>query len=182
MFVSTTFDRVSGYAIAKVACRECGAVKEQNVREECTINPFNRNEQGDVCSREEVREQARQSAQRSAQLLVGKGRICYKCEQKAAPPYEHENLPSDAFDAAAVALKQIETLNKSLRESLASCRGKDIMISGRRAQIQEVYLQSDYSPSYISIGYRFYSKSKTALPGELLVDTHYTHADRITFI
>lgn len=71
-----------GYAKASVACRSCGAISKRNIKEYCTVNPFNKNEDGTVCTTEQVKAKAWKRAEEEAARQVAEGRICRKCEKK----------------------------------------------------------------------------------------------------
>jgi hypothetical protein len=73
------FEQVWGHAEAPVACRTCGRVNKRRIRDYCTVNPYNRNEAGEVRSRSEVQVQAQERAMQEASRQVSAGRICRKC-------------------------------------------------------------------------------------------------------
>jgi hypothetical protein len=74
-----TFPQFWGYATAKVACRECGKVSRRNIREYCTVNPFNTRADGTPKSAQEVQLDACRRAENEAALQEDEGRICRIC-------------------------------------------------------------------------------------------------------
>jgi len=80
--VTVTFKQVWGYANAHVPCNTCGRLSKRRIREYCTVNPFNKNEDGSVRNYSEVAAQARKLAIDEAERQVAAGRTCRVCEAK----------------------------------------------------------------------------------------------------
>lgn len=75
------FEQHWGYAEAAVACRECGRISKRKVRDYCTVNPYNRNEDGTIKSGAQVRADAQSHAEREAKRQEEKGRVCRPCQK-----------------------------------------------------------------------------------------------------
>lgn len=81
-----TFDQIWGFANADVACRHCGRVNRRTIREWCTVNPFNRDDAGNIKDRAQVRDDARKRAETEAQKQVAEGRVCRICAARPLAP------------------------------------------------------------------------------------------------
>jgi hypothetical protein len=73
------FQALKGYATAKYTCLGCGKKREKRFTEECTVNPFNTNDDGTIKSARQVQQQA------SARAVAAKEKflrhpLCSKCE------------------------------------------------------------------------------------------------------
>lgn len=77
------FDQYWGFATARVACRECGRISVRKIQECCTVNPFNRNDDGSIRTPEQVQARAKLRAAERALKEESAGRICRPCSPKA---------------------------------------------------------------------------------------------------
>lgn len=75
-----TFQSYPAVAKATFDCPSCGKAKRQrSFRAECTVNPFNKDENGNIRGPAEVRKQSRQRAEAEcAQFL--RSPLCATCE------------------------------------------------------------------------------------------------------
>lgn len=78
------FQQYWGYANANVACTQCGKVSKRRIREYCTVNPYNKGENGLPKQATEVQSDAITAAKREAERQVKAGRICRLCERVPA--------------------------------------------------------------------------------------------------
>jgi hypothetical protein len=65
-----------------IPCKVCGATCNRTFVGECTINPYNKNAAGEVCSREEVAAQSLASAERDAAKAEAEGVTCQWCADR----------------------------------------------------------------------------------------------------
>ncbi len=177
------FDQVWAYATAHVPCLTCGATTQRTVKEWCSINPFNTVDTPngkEMASRSQVREQAQRKADEMVKRAEAEGRTCTKCKLAKAPAFEHQSIEADDLQRLVASGKEIaekiEALMKPHDDFAKALVGKDVMIRDELAQITGVHFFRDYW----SLEYRFYSKSKSAAPGQLRVEVNHQHiADRL---
>lgn len=173
------FEQVWAYAKADVACTSCGAIASKNVREYCTVNPFNKDEEGNVRPRSEVRMQAQKNADAQAIRLMAEGRICAKCRVSQAPGYEHSDLTLDALEYAqeqeGVLTETLKAIQSQVRDQWV---GRDVIYGGRLCVVRSISFSDDHF--YVELG--VYSKAKYAKPGEILGDYQYAWLKEIRLV
>lgn len=89
----TTYNFQSYPATTKAVfdCPKCGKKNRQrSFRHECTVNPFNKNADGDVCTPNEVRAQSFARAEQERDEFLTEP-LCKKCED-ALPWQERSEL------------------------------------------------------------------------------------------
>ena len=75
-----TFQTYPALETAIFTCTGCGKPKRKRTfRHECTVNPFNKNAAGEICSPKEVRSQSAAAAKRDLQQFLREP-LCVKCE------------------------------------------------------------------------------------------------------
>ena len=75
-----TFQIYPASETATFTCSSCGKPKRKRTfRHECTVNPFNKNTDGSICSPNEVRAQSVAAAKRDLQQFLREP-LCLKCE------------------------------------------------------------------------------------------------------
>jgi hypothetical protein len=75
-----TFQTYPAWETVTFTCTGCGKPKRKRTfRHECTVNPFNKNAAGDVCSPTEVRAQSVALVKRDLQQFRREP-LCLKCE------------------------------------------------------------------------------------------------------
>jgi hypothetical protein len=169
------FRDVHAYGRADVRCRGCKKILSKRVTDYATINPFNKNDAGEVRTYDEVKAQAEAGVAEKVKTMEAEGRICVKCSQKEAPSYEHKALPYLAMAATQEAEIELgNTIQRTTATANYLLKDKDILIKHRLAKITFVSFHDRFV-----IGYRFYSKSSHAVPGELLTEEHFTRLDSI---
>lgn len=77
----TTFAVRRGVASYQVRCSGCGKLLTRKAVTECTVNPFNKNEDGTIKSSQEVSRQAQANAEFEAKKLAEKTALCRDCEE-----------------------------------------------------------------------------------------------------
>jgi hypothetical protein len=75
-----TFQTYPAWETATFTCSGCGKPKRKRTfRHECTVNPFNKNANGEICSPNEARTQSAALAKRDLQQFLREP-LCLKCE------------------------------------------------------------------------------------------------------
>jgi hypothetical protein len=166
-----TYSPIWGMATTIQTC-SCGKEKRGQVQEYVTINPFNN------VSYNEAHTQAKKAAQARAIVVNQKPWTCSNCRKAQSPDHQHVN--ADYSDLVGIKRMdgnfktQLANMKKELQEKFSHLVGQDILIGERRAQIAEISFFQE-----VMIGYRFYSKSKHAISGELLSDTEWIRVDKL---
>lgn len=80
MRVTRTFQGYKGVAEYGCVCGQCGKALKRKVVVEHTVNPFNKNEAGEVKTVAEVSRDAQAEAQRQAAAKEGETTTCKDCE------------------------------------------------------------------------------------------------------
>lgn len=76
------YQPVKRYVTRRLPCRSCGKIVSRNFVGECTVNPFNKNAAGEICSTSEVAQQSMGVAERAANKAQADGVECRECEDK----------------------------------------------------------------------------------------------------
>lgn len=81
--VTTRFEPVKWSEKVRVHCRGgCGKKYYRTVSVEHTINPFNKNKEGEIKTREEVRADVKANAAAEKAEMLEKGIVCAKCSNQ----------------------------------------------------------------------------------------------------
>lgn len=88
------------YAVTETFdCPKCGKLKRKRTfRAECTVNPFNKREDGQIRTPSEVRAQSRASALRESEQFLSEP-LCASCEKEL--PWKERRELSERRRAAA---------------------------------------------------------------------------------
>ena len=78
-----TLMKFRGYSASKTVrftCTNCGkAGRTKTIKHECTVNPFNRNENGEIRTPDEVKAQSRELVKRDMERFLREP-VCAACE------------------------------------------------------------------------------------------------------
>lgn len=80
MRIRVTFDTFPATSVSNFTCPKCGKAKRKRTfRAECTVNPFNKNDDGSIKTPSEVRKQSFEKADKERQQFEREP-LCTTCE------------------------------------------------------------------------------------------------------
>ena len=90
-----TYPTITGTSSYKCSCKECGKTLRRTAKVAQTLNPFNKNDDGDVKGYSQIREEVDKEAKQLASSSSGSLVTCSHCAEK---PYRELLIQMNVFD------------------------------------------------------------------------------------